>query len=216
MVSGKYLWVNNISIIFILILITTSCEKKSIDKTEEIDNNLSISSVIFQNGDLIYRHGNSAISQFFRKTSEHEQIYSHGGIISITNDSVYVIHTEASEITRIGGAKKEPISSFLKGISQWGVYRIDTIQSIRDQIVFEAMEYVKEETPFDFDFNNTTDDKVYCTQLLSISINKAMGREVIQAKKSPLMNKKYYAVDDTYLMPKAKLIYKQDSIKVSL
>lgn len=211
--SGKLLLISNITIALILFFTTISCKKSKIEKTEEIDNKLSISSVKFENGDLIYRHGNGAISQFFKKTSLHEQYYSHGGIISISNDSVYVIHTEASEITHIGGAKKESVNSFLKNISQWGVYRIDTIQSVRNKIVSEAMQYVIKETPFDFDFDSSTDNEVYCTQLLALSINKGMGREIIKIQESTSLNKKYYAVDDTYLMPNAVCIYRQDTIK---
>lgn len=212
-VSGKSLSISNISIALILFFTTISCKKNKIEKTEEIDNNLSISSIKFENGDLIYRNGNGAISQFFKKTSLQEQHYSHGGIISISNDSIYVIHTEASEITHIGGAKKETINSFLKNITQWGLYRIDTTQAVKNKIVSEAMQYVEKETPFDFDFDSSTEDKVYCTQLLSLSINKAMGREIIKTQENASLHKKYYAVDDTYLMPNAICIYRQDTIK---
>lgn len=70
-----------------------------------------------RNGDIIYRHGNGFFSDYFRKSSNREQLYSHGGIITIDNNNVYVIHSEASELTGIGGVRKESLNAFLKDIS---------------------------------------------------------------------------------------------------
>lgn len=208
MVNGKLLWVSNILIFITLTFSLTSCKKDSSKNQiiEETDT-LSVSSIHFENGDLIYRHGNGMFSDFFLRTSKKEQLYSHGGIIALCDDSVYVIHSEASEITGIGGVKKEPINVFLNGISTWAVYRIDTIQEVRDSIFSTAMKYAKLETPFDLDFDNTSDDRVYCTELLSLSINNGMRREVIKANNA-IANIRYYSVDDTYLEPNTKLIYK--------
>ena len=209
MENGRFIWVSNILTCIIISFYTISCKETTYNnnEVEEAVDTLSVSSIRFNNGDLIYRHGNGAFSDFFIRTSKNELLYSHGGIIALSNDSIYVIHSEASEITGIGGVKKEPISIFLNGISTWGVYRIDTLQSVRDSILATAMKYAIQQTPFDLDFDNTSDDRVYCTELLSISINKGMGREVVKAN-NIFANKKYYAVDDTYLQPKAKLIYK--------
>lgn len=158
-----------------------------------------------RNGDIIYRHGNGFFSDYFRKSSNREQLYSHGGIITIDNNNVYVIHSEASELTGIGGVRKESLNAFLKDISTWAVYRLDTTQVVRDSIVYVATQYLNKETPFDLDFDNTSDDKVYCTELIALSINKSTHRNLIKATGS-IRNKPYFAIDDTYLIKEMKPI----------
>lgn len=158
-----------------------------------------------RNGDIIYRHGNGFFSDYFRKSSNREQLYSHGGIITIDNNNVYVIHSEASELTGIGGVRKESLNAFLKDISTWAVYRLDTIQVVRDSIVYVATQYLNKETPFDLDFDNTSDNKVYCTELIALSINKSTHRNLIKATGS-IRNKPYFAIDDTYLIKEMKPI----------
>lgn len=168
-------------------------------------NAIALDTQKLQNGDLIYRHGNGFFSDYFRKSSTREQLYSHGGIITIDNSQVYVIHSEASELTGQGGVRKEPLNIFMKDISTWAVYRLDTTQIVRDSIVYIAVQYLNRETPFDLDFDNTSDDRVYCTELIALSINKATHRNLIKATGS-IRNKSYYAIDDTYLLKQMKQI----------
>ena len=174
-----------------------SCHPK-----ETLDSN-EVDIPKFQNGDIIYRHGNGFFSDYFRKSSNREQLYSHGGIIVIDSSQVYVIHSEASELTGVGGVRKESLDVFLKDISTWAVYRLDTTQIVRDSIVLTASEYLSRETPFDLDFDNTSDDRVYCTELIALSINKATHRHLIKAT-GCIRNKPYYAIDDTYLLKQMK------------
>lgn len=162
----------------------------------------------FRNGDIIYRHGNGFFSDYFRKSSNREQLYSHGGIVAIDSSRVYIIHSEATELTGVGGVRKEPLAVFLKDISTWAVYRLDTTQTVRDSIVYLATEYLNKETPFDLDFDNTSDDKVYCTELIALSVNKATYRNLIKATGS-IRNKPYYAIDDTYLIKEMKPIIRK-------
>lgn len=163
----------------------------------------------FRNGDIIYRHGNGFFSDYFRKSSNREKLYSHGGIIAIDNNrEVYVIHAEASELTGVGGVRKESLNIFLKDISTWAVYRLDTIQTVRDSIVYVATQYLNKETPFDLDFDNNSDDKVYCTELIALSINKSTHRNLIKATGS-IRNKPYFAIDDTYLIKEMEPIIRK-------
>lgn len=177
----------------LLCLLTAGCRNngKSADSEWDLSK--------FRNGDIIYRHGNGFFSDYFRKTSNREQLYSHAGIICVDSNQVFVIHSEASEFTGIGGVKKEALSVFLKDITTWGVYRLDTTQVVRDTVVYHATHYLNKETPFDFDFNNHSDDKIYCTELVAIAVNNTLHRNSIQATGN-FRNKRYYAVDDTYFI----------------
>lgn len=196
--------VNKRHILFSLVVLIAAISCKN---TTQKDSNNETAYALLENGDLIYRHGNGFFSEYFRNTSENEQIYSHGGIIFLQNDSIYVIHSEASEFTGIGGVKKEPIQTFLKYVSTWGVYRLDTTEIVRNKIVSIAKEYLDKDTPFDLDFNSEDDNKIYCTQLIAISVNKAMDNTIITPRNTFRKNR-YYAIDDTYLMPNTREVIK--------
>ncbi len=186
-----------------LFLLLVSCHSNENSSSSEWDLKE------FRNGDIIYRHGNGFFSDYFRKSSNREKLYSHGGIIAIDNNSeVYVIHAEASELTGVGGVRKESLNIFLKDISTWAVYRLDTTQTVRDSIVYVATQYLNKETPFDLDFDNNSDDKVYCTELIALSINKSTHRNLIKATGS-IRNKPYFAIDDTYLTKEMKPIIRK-------
>lgn len=182
-----------------LSLLLLSCHQNKTSKGNGVDIPK------FQNGDIIYRHGNGFFSDYFRKSSNREQLYSHGGIVTIDSSRVYVIHSEASELTGVGGVRKESLDVFLKDISTWAVYRLDTTQTVRDSIVYIASQYLSREAPFDLDFDNTSDTKVYCTELIALSINQAIHQNLIKATGS-IRNKPYYAIDDTYLLKQMKLV----------
>ncbi len=184
-------------------LILVSCQRKENLSENEYDLKE------FQNGDIIYRHGHGFFSDYFRKSSNREQLYSHAGIVAVDSNKVYVIHSEASELTGVGGVRKESLNVFLKDISTWAVYRLDTTQTVRDSIVYTATEYLNKKIPFDVDFDNTTNDEVYCTELVALSINKATQHNLIKATGS-IRNKPYYAIDDTYLIKEMSLIQKED------
>lgn len=209
MENGKYRWVNNLFAILFIICIS-SCTSSPKQKSSE--DFVKGEKALLENGDIIYRHGNGLFSGYFKNTSKNEQLYSHAGIVVIEGDSIFVIHSEASEFTGIGGVKKEMISVFLKDIATWGVYRLDTVQSIRDSIVLNANNYLKKDIPFDFDFDSDDDAKIYCTELIALSINKALHTKLIKPN-GRMAGKIYFAVDDTYMIPLMKNVIRHSKDK---
>jgi len=193
--------VNKLINICIISFLLFSCQKPVSSKLRDPDFSM------VENGDIIYRHGNGFFSSYFKNTSSKEQIYSHTGIINVSADTIFVIHSEASEFTGIGGVKKEPLNIFLKDIATWAVYRVDTVQSVRDSIAILALEYKIRDIPFDFYFDNSSDDKIYCTELVALVVNKAMHRNLI-IPTGVFNNKPYYAIDDTYLVEKINPVLK--------
>ncbi len=203
MVSGKLQRVNKIFLGIVSVCILWSC-KSGTSPTSKPESSFSG----LESGDIIYRQGNGLLSEYFRKTSSKEQTYSHAGIILIEEDSsVFVIHSEASEFTGQGGVKKESLNTFLNNVSDWALYRLDTSEWVRNEVVGNAMEYYEQSIPFDFEFNHLSKDKIYCTELIAVSVNRAMSRDVILPL-GTFKEKKYYAIDDTYLINEMKLIKK--------
>ena len=162
---------------------------------------------IFENGDIICRLGNGVFSKWFKEASTREKIYSHAGIIKIENDSVFVIHAEASEFTGIGFVQKENIQTFLKGVQTWALFRLPVEDSIKNNIAENADFYFRRNTSFDLDFDSSCDEKVYCTQLIALAVNKALDDKLIKPNLI-LRGKHFYGVDDVYLLPQIETVYK--------
>jgi hypothetical protein len=125
--------------------------------------------------------------------------YSHVGFVHITEDSIHIIHAEASELTFKGFVHRDPLDSFLHNVRSWGIYRLDRPDSIRDQIVENALRYHKAKVRFDMDFSITDTTEVYCTELIAVCINKAVGEEMVKPA-TVIMGKSGFSVDDTFLV----------------
>lgn len=159
-----------------------------------------------EDGDIICRLGNGMFSNLFRMQSE-EQIYSHIGIVRLANDSVFIIHAEANELSGEGHVKAEPWQDFIDNSRKWGLYRMNSDVSTRRQIAHHAFHYVEQHVPFDMEFNLHNDNRVYCTELAALAINRARGetRIVPGGKIGSIL---FYSIDDIYRHPDFICIYK--------
>lgn len=190
-----------ITFFFLFCLLLMSCageQKKSVDP-------LLLDGI--RNGDIICRLGNGFFSNQFKNYSLTEKIYSHVGIIEQDGDSLFVIHSEASELTGIGYVKREPVHVFLDDIKTWGVYRINADDSIHSKMATIAKEYFTKRTPFDMDFDASDDSKVYCTELVALAINKALQDSIVKPQMH-IGSRKIYGIDNVYLLPNVKIIRK--------
>ncbi|MCD8178246.1 MAG: hypothetical protein LUE98_12825 [Tannerellaceae bacterium] len=193
-------------ILFLFILLAGCTTKEHAGLSVSIEEVPVPDSVQFVHGDVICRLGNGYFSNYFRKCSTTEKIYSHVGIIEVAAGSVFVIHAEASELTGVGKVKREPLNYFLHTIHTWGLYRITPDQDTCRMIVEKALAYYLAGTPFDLDFNNDDDSQVYCTELVAHSINKVYNHPVIIPHFS-FAGEKMFGIDDIYLHSGFRKIY---------
>lgn len=64
-------------------------------------------------------------------------------------------------------------------------------------MVSQATAYYKAKVAFDLEFDSANDDKLYCSELVAMSINKALDSTVIR----PTLQYKevlFYGLDDIY------------------
>lgn len=191
MVSGWYIWTLRNSIIaLIVVLLFVSCDA-------EKEQSVNVKKYALRSGDIVCRLGNGFFSNYFRKYASKEQRYSHIGIVEVTGDTVFVIHTEASELTGIGYAKREPIADFVKGVTAFGCYRLQSDKELREKFVKKGKSYYLKHTAFDLDFDATDDAKVYCTELVATALNDAFDRKLIKPNLR-LGDKYFYGLDAIY------------------
>lgn len=207
MVIGWYIWKQrNKSILFLLLLfLFISCSQ-----TEPSVVDVSVYGL--RSGDIVCRQGRGFFSKYFRKYASQEQRYSHIGIVEVERDSIFVIHTEASELTGIGFVKREPISEFLKHIAVFGFYRVDCTDSLRKKMIAKGREYYRKKIPFDMDFDASDDSKLYCTELVAKTLNDAFDSILIKPELQ-LGKRKFYSLDGIYQNKVCRELGKVDSVQ---
>jgi hypothetical protein len=140
-----------------------------------------------QNGDLLLRTGRDFSSEQVRDMSTVDKTYSHGGITIVENNRIYVYHVEPDYYHIKDKVRKEPIDSFIdvKNNAGFGLarYRMDSTEKAQFTAYLE--EQYQKQIPFDMSFELSSDDSMYCSEMISKGLSLATeGR--IQIKPIPL------------------------------
>ena len=153
-----------------------------------------------QQGDLILRTGNDFTSESLRKLSFTDKTYSHCGIASIENDTIFVYHALGGEWNPDEKLRRDPLEVFCNpdenrgfGIFSYKVYG-DQINKL-DSIV---KAWYKKAIMFDMKFDLATDDRLYCAEFVSKAISAASNGR-IHFSQSKINNFEFVAVDDLFL-----------------
>lgn len=137
---------------------------------------IDISAGNFESGDIIFRRGVSPESYTVRAI-DGQFAYSHVGIIRRTEGNLEVVHASYGEKGQAkDGVLSEPIEAFLKpaSASAAAVLRLNPAPSgLPRSALNEAEALLRNQTPFDDDFDLSTSDKVYCTELVWAAYKRA-------------------------------------------
>ncbi|MBZ8180864.1 YiiX/YebB-like N1pC/P60 family cysteine hydrolase [Oscillatoria salina] len=123
---------------------------------------------LFQTGDIIFRGGNSLLSQAVT-SADAGSPFSHVGLVKIIGDRPFVIHASTGETFDDGTVKIDSLEAFLAkdNASVVAIYRLQVSEATISQLAAEiATSYAQENLAFDAEFDLTTPDKLYCTELI--------------------------------------------------
>jgi len=166
-----------------------------------------------QSGDLITRTGNDFTSQGLRTLNQRNQTYSHCGIASIENDSLFIYHALGGEWNPDEKLKREPFELFAEPYSNKGigVFHFNLTDTTRQQLIKAAQNYYAAGLMFDMDFDLTTDNRMYCAEFIYKSFLKASHQQMV-FNKSKIGRFIFIGVDDIFLHPlcsiKTAVVYK--------
>jgi hypothetical protein len=145
------------------------------------DNRLQVVSRVVgsaaREGDVVLRYGTGFWSAWFRDASRHEKRFSHAGIVISDDNMLYVVHSSASDINGQGTVRQEPLGEFLEEAKDFAVFRFHVSDEIRQRIGLYARSFLGR--PFDALFNLDDESRLYCTELVMLSVNRAAGKEMI-------------------------------------
>jgi len=155
---------------------------------------------LVKQGDLILRTGNDFTSESLRKLSFTDKTYSHCGIASIENDTVFIYHALGGEWNPEEKLRRDPLELFCNPLENRGFgifsYKINAMQKLRlDSIV---KKWHKDGLMFDMKFDMVTNDKMYCAEFVSKAITQCSNHQV-NFSTSTINNFEFLAIDNLFL-----------------
>lgn len=168
---------------------------------------------IIHSGDLITRTGNDFTSEMLRQLNQQDKTYSHCGIASIENDSVFVYHALGGEFNPNQKIRKDPFELFCEPYSNRGIgiFRFQLPVTTLKGIIEAAKENYMAGIMFDMKFDLQTNDRMYCAEFVYKSILSGTKNN-IRFNLSHLKNFVYIGVDNLFLNSRCgevkRIVYK--------
>ena len=159
-------------------------------------------------GDVILRQGKGFISEVFRKSSLHDQHYSHAGVIQVTAKGVFVVHVIGNSGKADSELKSEPIDEFCKSSENrsYAIYRYSFLSGKEHEINRYLNNLKSQHIRFDEHFDMSTKNLLYCTELVYdmclMTVNHPLPVTEVRGRQ-------YVGLDDLYLNEASLLITKQ-------
>lgn len=161
-----------IVVIIFTLLLHDSCPERH--TLEGVWINLDTS--LLRTGDIIFRRGNSLLSQYV-SSQDPGSSFTHSGIMLINKHGAFVVHITTGEPPEmLDKARVEPLQSFLstRKASAAGVYRLHSNRTYLAQAAAQrALAFVEKGVVFDIDFDHSSPNQLYCTELVYRSYKEA-------------------------------------------
>ncbi len=158
-------------------------------------------------GDLIMRTGNDFTSDVMRKLSLIDKTYSHSGIASLENDTLFIYHAMGGEWNPDKKIRRDPFVLFCNPNENKGFgifrYRLNGPQMI--QFLTNIKTYYEQGVLFDMKFDLATDDKMYCTEYIYKSLDP-----ILSLPTTTMNGIEYIAPDNLYSISECSVIQQID------
>jgi uncharacterized protein YycO len=125
--------------------------------------------------DLILSEGQSFQSKLINLFNFSSYNYSHIGIINKVDSKIFILHS-TPDGTEENCIRYDELQTFfdLSDVCEYTIIRYDNLNNeMMSKIQTEIYTYKSKKIPFDYDFNNFDDSKVYCSELVWIIFRNA-------------------------------------------
>lgn len=158
-----------------------------------------------RSGDLVTRTGNDFTSQSLRGLNRRNKDWSHCGIASVENDSVFVYHALGGEWNPDEKLRRDPWILFAEPYSNnsAGLFRFALADSTITNLVGTIKEFYRNQLPFDMHFDLATDERMYCAEFIYKSFLIA-SKYQLRFNRSHINSFEFIGVDDLFLHPLCK------------
>jgi hypothetical protein len=150
-----------------------------------------------QDGDIVLRFGDGALSSTFRNLSLVDKRFSHLGIIRLREGNASVIHSIGHIRNRKRGVEETALNKFLNDAKSIGIFRVQTVEG--RYISDKAVEYIGH--PFDWSFDLSEDEYIYCTELLYVVLKHFGYENILATHYHESIEKEVILLDSVSLSP---------------
>ena len=135
-------------------------------------------------GDLVLRCGNDFISESLSDFSQQEKLYSHSGIAIMDDGIMYVYSNMAGDINPDEIMRRDDIDSFITPVNNVavGVYRYDITNEEVEKLKAIIHTHYMNKLQFDMNFDLSTNDKMYCAEMIAKAVEDATSKRIIFSK----------------------------------
>lgn len=132
-------------------------------------------------GDLVLRLNQDPLSQFIKNFNREDKKYSHAGIVLFENGKPFVYHILNDEGSRDGKIRQESFPGFCDPMKNYafGVFRYRLGKEEVKKLKTVIYSWQKNKVLFDYDFNLQTDQRMYCSEMISKAITKATASRIV-------------------------------------
>lgn len=198
----------------------------ALSKENAVKQNINELKSIATTGDLVTRLGDEIISQQVIRMNEKDQSFSHAGIV-IEQNGVKKVYHIMPNLPGMDTVCKDPIDSFIKPETniRCGLFRYQLTQTEKEEITKIITAYQHSNIHFDPVYDLATEDKLYCSEMISKALTKATnGRMQFREINAPermqkllvmffkkqgltkevIAHRKFISLDNLYLRPDCK------------
>ena len=153
-------------------------------------------------GDLILRTGRDFTSDIMRRMSLTDKTYSHCGIASFENDTLFVYHAIGGEWNPDQKLRRDPFEFFCNPFENrgFGIFRYDLNGTEQQKLFTVIRNFYNKGITFDMQFDLSTEDRMYCSEFAYKAIEAATGNK-IKIPTDTLHSIKFVAVDNLFINP---------------
>lgn len=157
---------------------------------------------IITTGDLIVRTGNDFTSESLRSLNQRDKTYSHCGIVSIENDTVFVYHALGGEWNPNQRIRRDVLTAFAEpfGNRGIGVYRYSISAQAINSLIITTKKLYEIGVMFDMKFDLNSQDRMYCAEFVYKAY--VMGTKgKLKFNVSHIGDFVFIGVDDLFMQP---------------
>ena len=183
--------------------VITSRNKKTNHYNKEVDS----CKQFLENGTIVLRTGNDAISCMFAQLNNTDKTFSHCGIAFEENNKWYVFHSIGGEDNPDEKLRKETFESFV-GESHnrgFGICKYSLTKEKQKKLNTIVSDWYQKQVPFDMKFDLNSDDRLYCAEM----VYKAFSRNFETDTFFETTNHKgfkYVSTDNIFINKDAQLL----------
>lgn len=160
------------------------------------DDAIAVMAGPYLDGDLIFRRGRDLMSDVVLAQGTGSR-FSHVGLVVVVDDRAWVVHAMPAGHDMLDGVRREPMKDFLSGAitRDAAVFRLTDLDAVaRTRLRDHAL--AQQGRPFDFAFELSTPDRLYCSELVITALRAAGWDRGFPSRRVALLGEPVVTPDD--------------------